>query len=411
MLTRIFLAVLLILSVAHAAEEPLDKGLENDADNRMWARMISSLGVQADEDQSHATMFAPTDRAIDAFLYEMGLTFDELLSRPVLVDQIISYHLIPGISIEDFYLKGDGNKDIISSNPDQPSTLVTGDVNALLQAYKSPVTGLVTLIDAQGFRTVVVGQGNAYGNIVFYDVASVLMSASYFYNAKSAFQFYPQWNAAADLFAKAAIYSDAVASSYIGKAESTFLLPNNEALKGAARALVAAPAGELSQVIEYHVIPDLKAVPSDWANDGTVSTLLSGHTITSKLGKITTTDVYTGESVEAPQLVLVSDSGNKARATIFNIYAGKSMIIALDAPLLPNIPAVAKLTGASGGRKLLQRSRGTQRSHSNNWSAQNTQRAIRAAASGNIPVSYATRAGVRNAQFAGSCPNCLMWGL
>lgn len=89
----------------------------------------------------------------------------------------------------------------------------------------------------------------------------------------------------------------------------------------------------------------------------------------------------------------------------------QSIILALDQPLLPsfviakNLLAAAKLGGT--GRRLLQSNR---RSHANNWSAQNTQRAIRAAARGDIPVSYATRAGTRNAQLArGGCVNCLRW--
>jgi hypothetical protein len=48
----------------------------------------------------------------------------------------------------------------------------------------------------------------------------------------------------------------------------------------------------------------------------------------------------------------------------------------------------------------------------NSWTAQNTQSAIRAAAVGNIPASYATAAGSRNAQLAaGGCVNCLRWGM
>jgi hypothetical protein len=48
----------------------------------------------------------------------------------------------------------------------------------------------------------------------------------------------------------------------------------------------------------------------------------------------------------------------------------------------------------------------------NTWTAQNTQSAIRAAAAGTIPASYATAAGSRNAQLAGGgCVNCLKWGL
>lgn len=45
-----------------AAEDPLAQGLEKDADNRLWVRMMQSLNIQADEDATYATIFAPTDR-------------------------------------------------------------------------------------------------------------------------------------------------------------------------------------------------------------------------------------------------------------------------------------------------------------------------------------------------------------
>lgn len=60
------------------------------------------------------------------FLTEMGLTFDELLARPVLVDQIVSYHLVPGATIKNFYVKKSDSKDLISSNAAEPTTIFTG---------------------------------------------------------------------------------------------------------------------------------------------------------------------------------------------------------------------------------------------------------------------------------------------
>jgi hypothetical protein len=40
----------------------LAEGLQNDADNRLWVRMMESLNIKADEDDTYATIFAPTDR-------------------------------------------------------------------------------------------------------------------------------------------------------------------------------------------------------------------------------------------------------------------------------------------------------------------------------------------------------------
>jgi hypothetical protein len=61
-------------------------------------------------------------QAVNSFLYEMGLTFDQLLARPVLVDQILSYHTIPGATITNFY----ADKSLISSNAERPSVFATG---------------------------------------------------------------------------------------------------------------------------------------------------------------------------------------------------------------------------------------------------------------------------------------------
>jgi hypothetical protein len=52
----------------------------------------------------------------------MGLSFDQLLARPVLVDQILSYHTIPGATITNFY----ADKNLISSNAERPSVFATG---------------------------------------------------------------------------------------------------------------------------------------------------------------------------------------------------------------------------------------------------------------------------------------------
>jgi hypothetical protein len=100
----------------------------------------------------------------------------------------------------------------------------------------------------------------------------------------------------------------------------------------------------------------------------------------------------------------------------------QSVLQGIDAPLVPNT-AVAKVLGATpaantateaapkpatsnAGRKLLQRSRSANRG--SNFAAQNTQSAIRAAAAGRTPVSYATRAGSNKARNA-RCVNCQNW--
>lgn len=81
------------------------------------------------------------------------------------------------------------------------------------------------------------------------------MGSGYFYTARAAIQYHPQWESAAALYSKAAMYSDAINNALTGHSENTFLMPDQKALKPVAEALVNAPAADLTKVIEYHVLP------------------------------------------------------------------------------------------------------------------------------------------------------------
>jgi uncharacterized surface protein with fasciclin (FAS1) repeats len=109
------------------------------------------------------------------------------------------------------------------------------------------------------------------------------MSSSYFYNAPDAFRFYPQWSSASDLYSKAALYSDTLAATVKGQSDNTFLVPNNAALGNAAKALISAPARELVNIMEYHVVGGVRTVPEGWTNGGSVATMLTGRSIASQL--------------------------------------------------------------------------------------------------------------------------------
>jgi hypothetical protein len=54
--------ILVILLLMQADEDPLAEGLETDADTRLWVRLMQSLNIQADKDESYASIFTPTDR-------------------------------------------------------------------------------------------------------------------------------------------------------------------------------------------------------------------------------------------------------------------------------------------------------------------------------------------------------------
>jgi hypothetical protein len=51
------------------------------------------------------------------------------------------------------------------------------------------------------------------------------------------------------------------------------------------QALSKAGASDLSQLLEYHVLPEMRPVPTGWKNDATVNTLLQGRTLKSQLSQ------------------------------------------------------------------------------------------------------------------------------
>lgn len=160
-------------------------------------------------------------------------------------------------------------------------------------------------------------------------------------------------------------------------------------------------------------------------------------------------DPFDGSTKQGPELTLVPELGKPATVDIMNVYAGKSVLQGVDAPLLPSTPAARALVAAAAepkqttskpdskdkeedgekkkqaskeeeaksatGRKLLQGGRAgggsrTRGGANNLHAAMNTQAAIKRAATGRVPASYATAAGSRNARAASAnCVNCLRW--
>lgn len=416
---------LLLATAVLAGNDPLDNAVRSDPSRSLYARMVSSLKLQAEEEKTTGTLFVPSDRAMNAFLSEMGLTADELLARPQLVDAILAYHFAPGVALKDFALKDPkGGRELISTNAQEPSILKTGDVDNDLEIFRSANTGEATLIDAQGNRVAVVGKPTQYGKMIIWDVSKVLLSGQYFYSTRAAIRHYPEWTSFQELYQRGAQSSKALADALAGRSAFTYLLPDNEALKPAMQALSKAGTTDLAQLLEYHVLPAMRPVPTGWKDGEKVKTLLAGQDMTAQLTQSPYTDPYDGSTKQGPELALVPGVGKPSKVVIQNIYAGKSILQGLDAPLVPNT-ALAKVLGAANnaktaaeqgpkvadsksGRKLLQRSRSASRN--NNWSAQNTQSAIRAAAAGRTPVSYATAAGSRNAHNANrGCVNCVNW--
>lgn len=76
------------------------------------------LSLHARPADAHAffQFHAAAPQAVKAFLADMGISFDQLLGRPILVDLILAYHFVPGVTITSFYEqnKADESKPLIS---------------------------------------------------------------------------------------------------------------------------------------------------------------------------------------------------------------------------------------------------------------------------------------------------------
>jgi uncharacterized surface protein with fasciclin (FAS1) repeats len=412
----VLISLAVLTTSAYAQDDPLEEALVNDPDATAYSRLIASLKLRADETKTVGTLFVPTDRAVKQFLGDMGMTSEELLARPQLVDSILSYHFVPGVSLRDFAVKvTNGQESLISSNEKEPSLLRTGDVSNNILIFRSSTTeGTATLIDEQGNKVSVIGKPTVFGKMVLWDVSNVLMSGQYFFNTRAAVRYIPEWSSFQELYQRASQASKSLETAFAGQSAYTYLLPSNDALKPAMQALSKAPTSDLAQLLEYHILPEMRPVPTGWKNGESVKTMLSGHNIKAQLGQSPFTDPFDGSTQQGPELTLVPEVGKPAKVDVMNVYAGKSILQGVSGALVPNT-AVAKTLGAAApatttesgktGRKLLQERAGSQQN--NMWAMKNTQSAIRAAASGRTPASYATSSGSRNARVAGSrCVNC-----
>jgi hypothetical protein len=64
-----------------------------------FLQLLKAMNVSIGNRQITGTILVPSNKAIDAFIKKMGITEQELLARPGLVDQLLSYHFMPGYAI------------------------------------------------------------------------------------------------------------------------------------------------------------------------------------------------------------------------------------------------------------------------------------------------------------------------
>lgn len=88
-----------VLPAAHGAEVSL-AGAYLEKNNEKFRQMLKAVSV---DDKSLAAMngvlLAPSDSAVDSLAASMGMTTQELVRKPLLVDRIASYHFMPAIKV------------------------------------------------------------------------------------------------------------------------------------------------------------------------------------------------------------------------------------------------------------------------------------------------------------------------
>lgn len=407
------LLLLLALCAASAQARSLVE-VTRAAGYTRFAAMLELLRIPIqDEDKAYGTLFVPSNRAIDLFLSNMqGMTFQQLLDRPVLVDEIVAYSFVPGVAITN----SKAANEFISRDDNKPTLAATGDFESVLYLVRSNTTGLLRLRDVQGHYTSVLGQNPIMdGNVAVWGISDVLYSALFFDSANLALRFYREFSTAAEVRAVAvhkASTSAAIAAA-LGEGPQTFFVPINKAFGDNARSVAGASPSQLAKLFAYHVTSGLRTVPDDFENGAKFNTLLSGHRLQSYVNnKTTVVNVHTGQRMASPTVTLVPESGKPGKIVRANIFAGKDLLHGVDAVLKPSgfsLSAGAQAQRASG-RHLLQRSRSGSRGATSTIAMSNTQSAIRAAAAGRIPTSYAARFGTQQARFAAAnCVNCARW--
>lgn len=110
-----------------------------------------------------------------------------------------------------------------------------------------------------------------------------ISAGQYFTSTRAAVKFYPDWSSFQELYQRASLNSKSLADAFAGSAAYTYLLPTNAALKPAMQVLSKAGNADLVQLLEYHVVPQLRPVPTGWKDGETVKTTLEGRTLKAQL--------------------------------------------------------------------------------------------------------------------------------
>jgi len=346
-----------------------------------------------------ATVFAPTDKAIQTFLDSMGLTKEEALQRPFLLRAMFSYHGIPEHKLTSKQIQGSMKVPTASLEP-----------VVLLKSSQ----GAITITDVQGNTANVVQPDLPAGAAVVHGIDRVLLNGRVFTDFPSALKIHKEWSTFLSAADKAGLAHTLTHPS----AALTVFLPSHKAFSSKHR-LVDGSAKALGSLLRYHAVAGAKELPGGFKQLVGQDTLLPGHHITMKMETFLLTSAASGSRERfIKSIMMVPEQGSAGRAVqvvLPNIFIGKSVVHGIDALLLPAGHDVAGLTsGVTSHRKLLGSSsrygygNGYGYGYDNNLqyeqdrARRTTARAIEAAAEGRIHPSTATRVGTVTAASVGS---------
>ncbi|KAF6254009.1 hypothetical protein COO60DRAFT_360168 [Scenedesmus sp. NREL 46B-D3] len=231
-----------------------------DKNAKALKTLVNGLGITRKTlpANTKGTLLVPSDKAINAFVKQMGLSGKEFMSRKQLVDIMVSYHFIPGYQAK-----------AIEDVPGNPTLAVTADFNYVLRFYKG--NGRVWVKDVQGNDVTIKRQPIQFGQLSVVPIDRVLMSGGYFFNGLDALKQYPQWSEAFKLAQQAGWPVSGA------EADITMFVPSNgDITAGARRAWAGLSKADQQKQLLYHFVRPAMSIPQQ-LQSGRLPTLLKGH--------------------------------------------------------------------------------------------------------------------------------------
>eukprot|EP00878_Enallax_costatus_P000076 GHUV01000102.1.p1 GENE.GHUV01000102.1~~GHUV01000102.1.p1 ORF type:complete len:439 (+),score=109.93 GHUV01000102.1:125-1441(+) len=416
------------------AEQPAPVFAWLDKNAKTFAAMVATLNItpKSFPPNTKGTLLVPSDKAIAEFLQRMHFTEKEFLAKKELVDLVVSYHFIPGYTAKN------------SSNvPTNPTIAATADENYILKFYKEagPKGLRVWVEDVQNNTVTLSKEPVVFNRVAIIPIDKVLMSGGYFFSGEDALKYYPQWS---DAFRLAEASGFPVLSGKVAEQDITMFVPEDSVVKGAKPYWLSLSKEAQKQQLLYHFARPAMSIPQQ---------LKSGKLPTLSEGRSLVVDVKEKAAGGVPDVTITPEVGAPVKVVIFNIFAGRTILHGVNGSLQANLaptspaktpatPTAAKPspTAVSGKpssttlpaerrpdemlghkhlRRLLNSMAATRSGYhgdggytqmtANTIAADNTARAINAAASGTIPAKAATTYGSYHAQQASSCYNCRSW--